>query len=446
MDTVSDAQATKGGNWVILALGRHLLARGLQMLETDVLIVGAGPVGLLSALALAQKGVEVIVIEADDRLNESPRAAIYFPSTLKAMHELGILDDLENRGLRNSRLGHHVPELNFHTVISLDVLRGITFDYMVHAGQDVVDEIAMEHAQRYGVRVLFEHRLTAFRQDAQAVTATVETPAGVREIRSRWMIGADGARSTVRHLLGVEFEGHTWSNRFVATNVYFDFQSLGYEQANFVCDPVYSGVVALLDRQGLWRLTYQEEASLPVETFKERLPERYEHFIPKGQKYEIKAAQPYTIHQRCARRLRVGRVCLAGDAAHATNPLGGLGLTTGFWTGLILSDLLSAVIKGECDSAILDRFSDERRRVFWEVTSPGATENKRMVEEKDPEKRRRDVETVKAAADNPDVARLMVAFPFKVIGDPLRENSRWSNFDPTSAAGIDLAARRSQVA
>ena len=183
------------------------------MLETDVLIVGAGPVGLLSALALVQKGVAVIVSEADDRLNEAPRAAIYFPSTLKAMHELGILDDLENRGLRNSRLGHHVPELNFHTVISLDVLRGITFDYMVHAGQDVVDEIAMEHAQRYGVRVLFEHRLTALRQDAQAVTATVETPAGVREIRSRWMIGADGARSTVRHLLGVEFEGHTWSNR-----------------------------------------------------------------------------------------------------------------------------------------------------------------------------------------------------------------------------------------
>jgi 2-polyprenyl-6-methoxyphenol hydroxylase-like FAD-dependent oxidoreductase len=416
------------------------------MLETDVLIVGAGPVGLLSALALVQKGVEVVVIEADDRLNASPRAAIYFPSTLKAMHELGVLDDLESRGLRNSRLGHHVPGLNFHAVISLEVLRGITFDYMVHAGQDVVDEIAMQHAQRYGARVLFEHRLTALRQDPRAVTATVETPAGTREICAKWMIGADGARSTVRHLLGVDFEGHTWSNRFVATNVYFDFQSLGYEPANFICDPVYSGVVALLDRQGLWRVTYQEDAALPVETFRERLPERYEQFIPRGMKYEIEAAQPYAIHQRCATRLRVGRVCLAGDAAHATNPLGGLGLTTGLWTGLILSDLLGAVVKEECGAEILDRFSHERRRVFWEVTSPGATENKRMVEEKDPQKRRRDVETVKAAVDNPDIARLMVAFPFKVIGDPLRENSRWCNFDPTSAAGIDLAARRSQVA
>lgn len=406
------------------------------MLETDVLIVGAGPVGLLSALALAQEGVGVIVVEASDRLNDSPRAAIYFPSTLQALQELGVLDDLERRGLRNSRLGHHVPELNFHAVISLDVLRGISFDYMVHAGQDVVDEIAMEHARRYGAQVLFEHRLTTLRQDAHSVTATLETPAGVREIRAKWMIGADGARSTVRHLIGVEFEGHTWSNRFVATNVYFDFQAQGYERANFVCDPVYCGVIALLDSQGLWRLTYQEDAALPVTTFRERLPERYAHFIPDGMKYEIKAAQPYSIHQRCATRLRVGRVCLAGDAAHATNPLGGLGLTTGFWTGLILSDLLGAVENGECDADILDRFSQERRRVFWEVTSPAATQNKRMLEEQDPQQRRRDVAAVQATANNPEAALPMVALPFKLIGDPLRENSRWRNFDPTSPEGL----------
>ncbi len=370
------------------------------MLETDVLIVGAGPVGLLSALALAQQGVGVIVIEADARLNDSPRAAVYFASTLQALAELGVLDDLERRGFRNSQFGHHVPGLDFHVAMSLEVLRGVTFDYVVHAGQDVVDEIAMEHGKRHGVRVLFEHRLTELRQDAEQVTARVETPAGVQEIRAKWMIGADGGRSTVRHLLGVEFEGHTWSNRFVATNVYFDFQTLGYQPANFVCDPVYCGVVALLDRQGLWRVTYQEDASLPVDTFRERLPERYEHFIPDGMKYEISAAQPYAIHQRCAKRLRVGRVCLAGDAAHVTNPLGGLGLTTGLWTGLILSDLIGAVVKGECDPEALERFSEERRRIYWEVTSPGATENKRMMEEKDPERRRQDVENVKATASN----------------------------------------------
>jgi len=415
------------------------------MLDADVLIVGAGPVGLLSAVALVQKGVKVIVIEADARLNDSPRAAIYFPSTLCALKELGLLEDLEQRGFRNSRLKHHVPGLGYHALLSLEVLRGVTFDYMVHAGQDVVDEVAMEHARRQGAQVLFEHCLIGLEQDAEAATARIATPAGERAIRASWVIGADGARSAVRRLLGVEFAGHTWGNRFVATNVYGDFSAAGYERANFICDPIYSGVVALLDREGLWRLTYQEDAALPAETFMERLAERYAHFLPPGMKYEIKAARPYTIHQRCATRLRMGRVCLAGDAAHATNPLGGLGLTTGVWTGLILSDLLAALVAGEADTAILDRFSDERRRVFWEVTSPGATENKRMAEEKDPEQRRRDIATVQAAVDNPEIARLMMAFPFKVIGDPLRAESRWRGFDPTAAAGIDLAARRAQV-
>ncbi len=415
------------------------------MLETQVLIVGAGPVGLLSAVALAQRNVRVTIIEAGTALNESPRAAVYFPTSLLAIQELGLLEDLDRRGLRAQQYGHHVPGLDYHGVISMEVLSGITFDYQIHAGQNVLGEVALEHAQRRGVQALFDHRLTGLTHHAQAVIARIATPGGDIDIRSDWIIGADGARSSVRKLLGLEFEGTTWPNRFVATNVYFDFASLGYVAANFVCDPVYSGVVALLDREGLWRLTYQEDGSLPAETFMERLPERYAHFIPSGMKYEVKAARPYTLHQRCAQRLRVGRVLLAGDAAHATNPCGGLGLTTGLWTGMILADLLSAVIAGDEDPVVLDRYSDERRRVFWEVTSPGASENKRMLEEKDLDQRRRDLELVHSAVTNPDVARLMMGFPFKVIGDPIRAGSRWRDMDPMRAAGVDLGARRSQV-
>jgi FAD binding domain-containing protein len=151
---------------------------------------------------------------------------------------------------------------------------------------------------------------------------------------------------------------------------------------------------------------------------------------------------------------------LAGDAAHATNPCGGLGLTTGLWTGMILSDVLAEVIAGRADESILDRYSAERRRIFWEISSPGASENKRMMEESDPEKRLKDIEGVKAMAADPALARLMMLFPFKVIGDPLREGSRWRDADPssvhglarlvdpvpTSRAGVDLAGRGSQLA
>jgi 2-polyprenyl-6-methoxyphenol hydroxylase-like FAD-dependent oxidoreductase len=284
--------------------------------------------------------------------------------------------------------------------------------------------------------------LTELEQTDRGVTAKAATPAGNTTLTADWVIGADGARSAVRKSCGLKFEGHTWPNRFIATNLYCDFRALGYESANFVCDPIHSAIIAVVNADGLWRLTYQEDGELPVETFMDRLPRRYAHFIPAGSLYELRMANPYTLHQRCAESLRAGRVFLAGDAAHATNPLGGLGLTTGLWTGLILADVLAAVINGTADISILDRFSAERRRVFWEVTSPAASENKRMMEEKNHQLRLKDMESVKLTASDPQHAREMMAFHFKVVGDTLHENSRWRHIDPIPAVAIDVQDRR----
>ena len=412
------------------------------MLQTEVLIVGAGPVGLLSALALAQRGVKVTVIEAERQLNDSPRAIAYFAASLLALQDMGLLDEFDRMGVRIHRFGIHVPEFDFHESISAELMQDVTFGYWLNAGQDALGALARARCEKSGVKILFDHRLMGLEQTDRRVIAQISTPAGDITLTAEWLIGADGARSAVRKLCGLKFEGHTWPNRFIATNIYCDFAALGYEKANFICDPVYSGMIAVVNAEGLWRLTYQEGGELPVETFMERLPERYAHFIPASSRYELKTANPYTLHQRCAERLREGRVFLAGDAAHATNPMGGLGLTTGLWTGLILSDLLASVINGMADISILDRFSDERRRVFWEVTSPAATENKRMMEEKNRETRLKDMESVKQTASDPKHAREMLAFHFKVVGDTLHEKSRWRQIDPIPAAEIDLKDRR----
>jgi 2-polyprenyl-6-methoxyphenol hydroxylase-like FAD-dependent oxidoreductase len=411
----------------------------------EVLIVGAGPVGLLTALALAQAGAEVMVVEAESELSDSPRAAVHFSTSLVAMRDLGMLEDLEAHSLKVRTFGFHAPEFDFHPILSMSCMTGITFDYQLHCGQHVVARVAMAHSQKLGVQVRFSHRLVGLSQTSAGALAEVETPEGLKVIKAEWVIGADGARSTVRQLTGLKFEGHTWSNRFVATNIYCDMAAYGYQPSNFICDPVYGGVVALLDQEGLWRLTYHESTMHPAETFMDRLPAKFAGFIPKDAPYRIKAARPYVIHQRCAERLRVGRVLLAGDAAHATNPCGGLGLTTGVWTGMVLSDLLGAVLRGEESEAILDRYCEERRRIFWEITSPGASENKRMMEEGDREKRLQDIEGVKRMAADPNVARLMMLFPFRVVGSPLREGSRWSDADPTARAGIGLHERASQL-
>lgn len=413
----------------------------------DVLIVGAGPVGFCTALALAQEGVRVTLIEGASAISDAPRAMVYFPVTMSAFETMGILSDLDKESVHVQTVGHRVPDLDFHAQLSFKVLSGLTYDYQIHAGQDIAARIACEHARRKGVEVLFDHRLVSVEQFSDNVITVVETPEGPRTFQSKYVVGCDGARSTVRKLLNIDYEGYTWSNRFVAANVYCDFDSLGIDRAGFICDPNHMAMIAIINDKGLWRVCYQEDGALPAETFMERLPQLFSHHVPAGVKYEVAAAQPYAIHQRCAASMREGRVLLAGDSAHCTNPMGGLGFTTGLWDGLVLADVLAAVLRGEEEETILDRYSDERRRVYLEIASPAAAENKRMLEEKDLARRQEDCARIQHMADNPEVAQLMMCFPFRVVGDLLRPNSRWKDIaNPLKIAGIDIAQRKSQFA
>ena len=409
--------------------------------EVDVLIVGAGPVGMLTALTLAQGGASVRVLEKEPHIINSPRAAVYFPSTLIILEELGLLNELLEIGFTNRMFGTHIPEFGYHSVVETKPVEGIPFDYQLHAGQHDVARVAMEHAQKLGVEVLFDHEVTALAENEDGITVT----AGGKDFRAKWLIGCDGARSTVRKLTGIEFEGHTWPERFVATNVKFPFEEIGYEQANFVCDPVNMAVIAQLDREGLWRCTYMEDASLRLENYEDRIHERYEWFMQGRKDYEIVSSSPYMLHQRAGETLRKGRVLLAGDAAHATNPCGGLGLTSGVWTGVVLADVLGAVLRGEEDEEILDRFSDERRRIFWDVVSPAATENKRMLQESDPAARQQDLAHIRALDENPESGALLMLFAYKVIGDVLREGSRWADADPSDRVAINIKGRQGQI-
>jgi 3-(3-hydroxy-phenyl)propionate hydroxylase/6-hydroxy-3-succinoylpyridine 3-monooxygenase len=211
------------------------------------------------------------------------------------------------------------------------------------------------------------------------VTLSVVTERGPEELRAAWVIGADGAASTVRRLLGLSFDGTTWPERFVATNVRYDFERHGYARATFVIDDRFGAVIAVLDNGGLWRCTYMEDAALPEAGFLERLPSAFQAILPGQGPYELDRAAPYRMHQRSARHYRAGRVVLAGDAAHATNPTGGLGLTAGLFDAYALYPALAAVVLDGADSAVLDCYATARRDVFIDRVSPQATANKRLI-------------------------------------------------------------------
>lgn len=390
--------------------------------QQSVVIVGAGPVGFLTALGLAQKGIEVTIIDSEPAIVRSPRAAVYFHTTLAILDKLGLLEEVEAIGYRNSCFAMRWPARG--EVIRTDMRDnpepGQRITHNLHFGQHLLAELIMRHLQGLpNARVRFNHRLTGLDQDGDGVRLDVETPAGPTQFRADWVVGADGARSTVRRLLGLEFEGHTWPERFVATNIEFDFTPHGYADANMVVDPVDWAVIAKLNRDNLWRVTYGEDASLDEAAILERLPERFARILPPGASYRIDNFSPYRVHERCATSFRAGRVLLAGDAAHACNPCGGLGLTTGVIDADALIAVLGAVILGEASEDVLDFYAQERRRVFLEVTSPLASNFKRMLSERDPVRQAADRAQARANAESEHDAGAATTLSAMILGAPM---------------------------
>jgi 3-(3-hydroxy-phenyl)propionate hydroxylase len=347
----------------------------------DVIIIGGGPVGFICALGLAQAGVRVSVIEAEPQIIDSPRAAVYFWSVLGGLERLGILQEAEAAGVRKQDYTYLIRRSGERIAYSMEVLKGHTpHPYNLHLGQHVLAGIAMRRLRSFSnATVRFGTRLQMLQQDAHGVTLSVVTEHGPEELRAGWIIGADGAGSTVRRLLGLSFDGTTWPERFVATNVHYDFERHGYARATFVIDDRFGAVIAILNDAGLWRCTYMEDATHPEETFLERLPQMYQAILPGHGPYELERASPYRMHQRSAQRYRVGRVLLAGDAAHVTNPTGGLGLTSGLFDSYALYPALAAVVLEHADAEVLDRYSAARRDTFVNHASPQAAANKQLI-------------------------------------------------------------------
>jgi 2-polyprenyl-6-methoxyphenol hydroxylase-like FAD-dependent oxidoreductase len=346
----------------------------------DVVIVGGGPTGFITALGLAQAGVRLTVIESEPDIVDSPRAAVYHWSVVEGLERLGIREEVEKTGFAKQDYTYLVHKTGERIDFSLDVLNGHTpYPYNLHLGQHRLADIALRRLTQFSqATVRFDTRLTHLSQDARGATLQVATPNGAEELRAKWVIGADGAASTVRRQLSLAFDGMTWPERFVATNVYFDFEQYRYARATFLIDDRYGAVIAKLDNTGLWRCTYMEDAALPEESVLDRLPDTYNAILP-GAEYRVDRVTPYRMHQRSAPRYRVEHVVLVGDAAHVTNPTGGLGLTSGLFDCFALYPALAAVILDGVDAAVLDRYSDSRREIFLNRISPQAIANKRLI-------------------------------------------------------------------
>jgi len=384
----------------------------------QVVVVGAGPTGLLTALGLAQQGIEVTIVERAPGLQDAPRAIVYHWSTLDGLERLGLLSDAASAGFLKQDYAYRVHKTGEVVEYGLKPLEGrVKHPHNLHLGQGALAQVILDHVRSLpNVSFRWGHEVTDVALDDDGVDLTLHGEFGDRTLRAAWVVGADGAASRVRGALGLGFDGMTWPERFVATNVRFPDDREGWAQSTFYADDTYGAIIAKIDESGdhgLWRYTYMEDAALPAESIKERLPRFLAGVFGEdvAGRTQLDAMSPYRMHQRSAASYRAGRVLLAGDAAHATNPCGGLGLTMGLFDSYALIEALGAVAHGHSDDRILDAYADARRAAFVGKASPRASANKRLIFHcTDLAKLDEDLELFRRMSRDPDLAAEVLYF------------------------------------
>lgn len=358
--------------------------------EAHVLVAGAGPVGLFVALILARNGIKVTVVEAEAQIDSAPRAMAFQPPALAEMVEAQVYDDVHEVSVKTAIIswwkgGLGPGKKHIATITTSDGDSSQSFLSGLNCSQADFAKILIQHLLKYSnVKVLFGHRLVSIKtRDPTAVEATIEHDGTRFTMKASWLVGADGGRSSCRTFLGIKFQGFTWpKEEFVATNVYYPFDSYGFTNRNMILDPVNWAVVAKIQNDGLWRVAYGTAPGKTKAEIEDELPERYKSILPgPGTGYKVTQVNKYRPHQRCAARFREGRVLLVGDAAHLNNPIGGLGLTTGILDAGPLARALSAVINGVAPEKLLDEWDKRRRATWWEQTNKQSIAFKRIAQQ-----------------------------------------------------------------
>ena len=379
-----------------------------------IIIVGAGPSGLLLALLLAKQNIHVTVMDLGTELDKQPRATHYAAPAVHELRRAGVIDDVRKAGFSPDGVCWRKLDGTYLSGIHMSVLPEDYPDSMACLPLNFLGEIIYEHLKRQPTaEVLWGHKVVRTEQDEHEARVIVE---GNRTYAADYVVGCDGANSIVRRQLfgDWEFPGKTLDVCVVATNVYYPFEKFGFIDSNFIIDREHWYMAARISRDGMWRVSYGEVNGLTRDEYIERQPHKYETMLPGHPKpgdYRLTNINPYKLHQRCAEKFRVGRFLLAADAAHLCNPFGGLGLTGGMVDAGNLADCLTGVAKGLADDSILDKYDVIRREMWHNVINPISSENISRLYEQDPDKAMENdkfLQMLAEAEKNEDMMRKMI--------------------------------------
>jgi 2-polyprenyl-6-methoxyphenol hydroxylase-like FAD-dependent oxidoreductase len=333
--------------------------------NTDVVIIGAGPTGLALACQFIRHGVDFIILDKAEGITPYSRAIGVQARTLEIYEQIDLARSLVSQGLITERAmllegGEVRGELNFS-----DIGEGLSpYPFLLICEQSRHERLLYDFIKAHGRDVLWRTELESFSQDADGVRANVKTADGaMRTIEARFLVGCDGAKSIVRHALGMEFEGSTFERLFYVADVRIDWR-FGHD-ALMAC-LAQNTLTAFFPMKGESR--YRIIGTFPENESRregEILYEEIERQIVEDTKLDLDISQVnwfsvYRVHSRRVNKFSAGRCFLAGDAAHVHTPAGGQGMNTGIQDGYNLAWKLALVLRGRADARLLETYNAER--------------------------------------------------------------------------------------
>jgi 3-(3-hydroxy-phenyl)propionate hydroxylase len=395
------------------------------MSEPQVIIAGAGPVGLVTALGLAQKGISVLILEKNSiEVPPQWRGSTIHPPTLAIFDELGLADEIIAGAIKVEVLQYRDLEIEEVVNFGYDCLDGqVKFPFRLQFEQYKVLKLLRTAASSNSkIEIKYNTLIESVTQDSDGVSVQVTINGATHILRADWLVGADGSHSAVRKAFGIELDGFTYPypTTVVATPFKFEDHFAGLAPVTYWSGP--TGRLSMIRTPDIWRIAMTtplegvdissddrgsiseptQDFIVAIDLLLNRLPGVSLADL------ELKQYEVYRSHQRIAREFSVDRVALAGDAAHLTTTNGGMGLNSGVQDAAALVKALEAAI-AQNSSGPISQYAKERKEFCTNFLQPTTTTNHKTVDNPDYEARKSRLTELLADTNNPEVVKQVIA-------------------------------------